>query len=250
MSNYQNKGVILGLRPIGEADLLVTFLDEERGKVKGIAKNAKSSKTRFGGLLQLGMELLVNYKENLKSDLVMISEVSRSGTTTMLSSNLDNFYAMSIALEIAERFTQPEQAVKKKYQLLVSYLEKLHISKNAWAALHAFAWKWIALSGFRPNLSECSTCGERNEISGWRFTPDAGGVLCKDCYNGPSGIVVSNSVLQLIEKLIVSKFDDVKDLTIDSDLRHETNGLLGIELQHLLGRPLNSYKYIRLLEGK
>ena len=46
------EAIVLSTRPVGEADLVVTFLTEAAGKLAGSAKSARKSRRRFGGALE------------------------------------------------------------------------------------------------------------------------------------------------------------------------------------------------------
>ena len=49
MPVYQSEALILRTYKLGEADRIVVFLTRDRGKKRGVAKNAARSRRRFGG---------------------------------------------------------------------------------------------------------------------------------------------------------------------------------------------------------
>src|ERR1051325_7348912 len=44
--------LMLRTYPLGESDRIVVFLTRDRGKKRGVAKNARQSRRRFGGALE------------------------------------------------------------------------------------------------------------------------------------------------------------------------------------------------------
>jgi recombinational DNA repair protein (RecF pathway) len=80
MPLYTTDALILRTYKLGESDRIVVFLTRDRGKKRGVAKNARQSRRRFGG----GLEPLtcgrVGYLERERRDLVMLHyvEVTRS----------------------------------------------------------------------------------------------------------------------------------------------------------------------------
>ena len=80
MPLYTTDALILRTYKLGESDRIVVFLTRDRGKKRGVAKNAQQSRRRFGA----GLEPLtcgrVGYMERERRDLVMLHyvEVIRS----------------------------------------------------------------------------------------------------------------------------------------------------------------------------
>lgn len=80
MPLYTTDALILRTYKLGESDRIVVFLTRDRGKKRGVAKNARQSRRRFGA----GLEPLtcgrVGYLERERRDLVMLQyvEVTRS----------------------------------------------------------------------------------------------------------------------------------------------------------------------------
>ena len=75
MPLHTTDALILRTYRLGEADRIVVFLTRDRGKKRGVAKNARQSRRRFGG----GLEPLtcgrVAYMERERRDLVTLHYV-------------------------------------------------------------------------------------------------------------------------------------------------------------------------------
>ena len=75
MPLYTTDALILRTYKLGESDRIVVFLTRDRGKKRGVAKNARQSRRRFGG----GLEPLtcgrVGYLERERRDLVSLHYV-------------------------------------------------------------------------------------------------------------------------------------------------------------------------------
>ena len=52
MPLYTTDALILRTYTLGESDRIVVFLTRDRGKKRGVAKNARQSRRRFGGALE------------------------------------------------------------------------------------------------------------------------------------------------------------------------------------------------------
>mgnify|MGYP003579399158 CR=1 FL=1 len=75
MPVYQADALILRTYKLGEADSIVVFLTRDRGKKRGVAKNARQSRRRFGGGLEPMTCGRVGYHERERRDLVLLDYV-------------------------------------------------------------------------------------------------------------------------------------------------------------------------------
>ena len=70
MPLYTTDALILRTYKLGESDRIVVFLTRDRGKKRGVAKNARQSRRRFGGALEPLTCGRVGYVERERRDLV------------------------------------------------------------------------------------------------------------------------------------------------------------------------------------
>ena len=80
MPAYTSDALILRSYKLGESDRIVVFLTRDRGKKRGVAKNARQSRRRFGGALEPLTCGRVGYLERERRDLVRLDyvELTRS----------------------------------------------------------------------------------------------------------------------------------------------------------------------------
>jgi DNA repair protein RecO (recombination protein O) len=75
MPLHTTDALILRTYKLGESDRIVVFLTRDRGKKRGVAKNARQSRRRFGGGLEPMTCGRVAYMERERRDLVLLSYV-------------------------------------------------------------------------------------------------------------------------------------------------------------------------------
>jgi DNA repair protein RecO (recombination protein O) len=75
MPQYATDALILRTYKLGESDRIVVFLTRDRGKKRGVAKNARQSRRRFGGGLEPMTCGRVGYVERERRDLVLLNYV-------------------------------------------------------------------------------------------------------------------------------------------------------------------------------
>lgn len=75
MPLHTTDALILRTYTLGESDRIVVFLTRDRGKKRGVAKNARQSRRRFGGGLEPLTYGRVGYVERERRDLVRLEYV-------------------------------------------------------------------------------------------------------------------------------------------------------------------------------
>jgi DNA repair protein RecO (recombination protein O) len=76
MPLHTSDALILRTYALGESDRIVVFLTRERGKKRGVAKNARQSRRRFGGALEPLTCGRVTYRERERRDLVFVQDIA------------------------------------------------------------------------------------------------------------------------------------------------------------------------------
>ena len=72
MPLHTTDALILRTYQLGESDRIVVFLTRDRGKKRGVAKNARQSRRRFGGALEPMTVGRVEYRERERRELVFL----------------------------------------------------------------------------------------------------------------------------------------------------------------------------------
>lgn len=75
MPLYTTDALILRTYKLGESDRIVVFLTRDRGKKRGVAKNARQSRRRFGGALEPMTCGRATYVEREQRELVSLRSV-------------------------------------------------------------------------------------------------------------------------------------------------------------------------------
>jgi DNA repair protein RecO (recombination protein O) len=76
MPLFTTDALILRTYTLGESDRIVVFLTRDRGKKRGVAKNARQSRRRFGGALEPMTCGRVTYRERERQDLVFVEDIA------------------------------------------------------------------------------------------------------------------------------------------------------------------------------
>ncbi len=124
MPLYTTDALILRTYKLGESDRIVVFLTRDRGKKRGVAKNARQSRRRFGA----GLEPLtcgrVGYLERERRDLVLLHyvEVTRSPLSAVDGAALGY---VSYFAELIDEWAQEADPNETLYRLGASMVDAI-----------------------------------------------------------------------------------------------------------------------------
>lgn len=194
---YRERGVVLRSYKLGEADRIISFLTEGRGKVRAVAKGVRKPKSRYGARLEPTSHVALQLYEGRNLDVV--TQVETIDANRQLRENYESFTQAIAMLELTDHVVQEDQANVPLYRLLTGALRTL-AAEPAPAVAIAFFWKLLSLEGFHPVLDACIGC-ERPITTQAAFDVSEGGVLCLSCAD-PAAAMVRPETLALIARIL------------------------------------------------
>jgi len=124
MPLYTTDALILRTYKLGESDRIVVFLTRDRGKKRGVAKNARQSRRRFGGALEPLTCGRVGYFERERRDLVRLDYVEQRRSPLSAADGESLGYAEYFA-ELIDEWAQESDPSETLYRLGVSMVEAM-----------------------------------------------------------------------------------------------------------------------------
>lgn len=212
--SYKARCIVLKKAKLGEADLIVTLLDESGHQLRAVAKGArKPGNRRFGARLEpFSVVDLVLYPGR---SLEQVTEARCVQSHAACREDLSRSSACNLAAELLDKLTRDGEVGKRVFPMAQALFAAAALAEpeRAAALAVAFALKAVALQGVRPALHACALCGtplEQVEV----FDVAAGGVLCPDCADASVGVGegVSAELAGWVDALLSSTFAQVGEL--------------------------------------
>jgi recombinational DNA repair protein (RecF pathway) len=123
MPLHASDAVILRTYALGESDRIVVFLTRDRGKKRGVAKNARQSRRRFGGALEPLTCGRVTYRERERRDLVFVQDVAP--TRSPLTAHGDALSYVGYFAELIDECSPENDPSEPLYRLSTSIVEAM-----------------------------------------------------------------------------------------------------------------------------
>ncbi len=197
MKQRQSEAIVLRTWPFEEADLLVSLLTREQGRIKGVARHAMRSRRRFGGALEPMTYVRASYAEKPRQELVRLD-----GFEILWSPLADPVdYGRTAALEfVAEVLEEalPEQAPEDAvFRLALTTIEEMRVGR-VWMPVTYFALWMSRLMGWMPSLGHCTVCGL--DLRGQRvwYSTASDGITCGEDRRGESASLSPGTVAEAV----------------------------------------------------
>ena len=124
MPLYTTDALILRTYKLGESDRIVVFLTRDRGKKRGVAKNARQSRRRFGGALEPMTAGRVGYFERERRDLVSLNFVEPI-RSPLAAPDGDALGYVGYFAELIDEWAQEADPNEALYRLGASVIEAM-----------------------------------------------------------------------------------------------------------------------------
>jgi DNA repair protein RecO (recombination protein O) len=233
-----------------DSDRILTLLTDRFGKVACLARGARRSKKRFGGVIQPFSVLRVSV-EDRRSSMPVLLGAEIDFYPARISADLDRMAAGYAALELLRELTAEHAPDAQVMELAISMMRALDEpragSPKAWphALLLAFETRLLVLAGFSPMLDACGYCGKQPSAQRSAcFDPAEGHLVCTECGGAPlklSGpvrsalmVAASGALAQAADLLEGASLPDAA-----SAARQSAQRAIRALTQHRLGRELD-----------
>jgi DNA repair protein RecO (recombination protein O) len=188
-----SESLVLRTYPLQEADLIVSFLARDQGKLRGVAKRARRPKSNFGAGLERLSHVRMAYFQKETRELVTLDSCELIHSQFALVSDYWTSVALDYFAEVAEVLLPAAEPSEKFFRLMLAVLDSLREPEaaKAWRAVTYFSLWALRLSGWLPELHVCLGCGayldDAETPQRAFFSRAHAGLLCSDCRRSTGG---------------------------------------------------------------
>jgi DNA repair protein RecO (recombination protein O) len=181
-----SEAIVLRTYPLQEADLIVSFLTRDQGKLRGVARRARRLKSPFGSALERLSQVRITYFQRETRELVNLDSCDLLVSQFPLLSDYRAGVALDYFAEITEQLLPPSEPNERFFRLLNAVLENLRSEQGGlWRAVTYFSLWAARLAGFLPDLTVCFGCGALLSDQGVDeaafFLRGRHGLVCSHC---------------------------------------------------------------------
>ncbi len=249
---FNTPGILLRRVDYGDHDLILTVITPRRGKLALIAKAAKRSRRRFGGVLDLFAVLDLSCRIGRRGQMPLLAEASLCETFDSLRTEVVKMAYASYWAELVHFWGDEGQPLPDLYTLLhhcLTVLDKGRLPPRALSLL--FQLRFMQLAGLGPDLSACVGCRRPIDalVAGRPgFDPVRGGLVCADCDAGQR-MPMSLGTIKQLAWIGAGDLARAERMRFSLEALDEGEALMEAFVSFHLGRQLRSLQFLRHLRA-
>jgi DNA repair protein RecO (recombination protein O) len=242
---YREQGVVLRTYKLGEADRIVVLMTQGAGKVRAVAKGVRKPTSRFGGRLEPFSHVDLSLYKGRELDIVTQAELV--DPFKRLREDYDRVTAGTAMLEAIDQVAEDREPAVRLFLLLVRGLRALdggeegRPPRDPSLVLDAYLLKLLAVEGYKPALTECTSCGSPGPHT--RFSSARGGALCDRCRTGAEALLDA-ATLPLMADLLNIEMLRTAQARPRPVPRREAGTIVRAFVEYHLDRRLRSYPLV------
>ena len=251
----KTEAVVLRTVRFGDTSLIVTLYTRELGKLAGIAKGARTAKSRFGAALQpmSRVSAVLYVKEGRE-----VQTIAQCDSTSRLRRLRDDAGAMAAGMAIVELVGAVTHAEQNPgiFAVLDTALDALDNETVCPPnVLYTFELRLAEESGFGAGFERCSGCGAPYPEEGGSalFDLSKGGIVCRKCAAASPGLLrLTGEAAHVLRRLSRSSPGGAIDpVRIGGSVRDEVENFLRLYFhRHIPGmRSLKSEQVFSKILG-
>ncbi len=224
MRSYSGDALVLRTYRYGEADRIVVFLTEDRGKKRGVAKNATKSRRRFGAALEPLTRGRAAYVEYESRELVRLDRIeprlspfaAAAGQPPAAAAEVLG-YAAYFA-ELLDEWAPENAANERLFRLGASVGQALCEGGPADTLGRYFEYWLLRLEGVYPAIDTCPRCA-RPLADGAVLSPVDRAYFCEACSHG--GVALSSRAMAFLGSAGRHRPADAGAMRVDAGVLRE-----------------------------
>lgn len=243
---YKTQAVVLRQRKLGEADKIVTLYCSHLGKVDGVAKGIRRTKSRLAGHLEpltFGSYLLAEGR-----NLDVITQAETIDAFPKIRGDLHRLSLGIYCTELVDRLVPLRSEGNPIFRLLQETLALLDRQDVIELAVRRFEMRLLDQLGYRPEMNSCAVCDRRLEPALNVWSPAAGGIVGPECADDSlSSKPVSVNAIKVLRILQKGSFADAFRLHLEPDLASEIESCMEAQVHFALDREVRSARFMETL---
>jgi len=186
---HDTNALILHQTLFGESDVILSLMTEQLGRIDAIARFARKSQKRFGGVLEPIHTLRMKLDERSGRDLLSLKECQIVTPRRTILKALSRLEAAGKALSWLRKTAPNRTPEPELYARTLKLLDALDDEVNANRSellLAEYGLQLMAACGFALQFARCVRCGTTCPEDRSSFLdPTRGGLICQKCGGGP-----------------------------------------------------------------
>ncbi|MDD2494775.1 MAG: DNA repair protein RecO [Tissierellia bacterium] len=196
-----------------ENDKILHALSKTKGKIQLLSRGCKKNNSPLINVSQLfAYSRCSLYKTK---DMFIINSAELIDNFYNIRNNMNALLYGSYILELIGYVASENDVGINIFNMTISIIRYFsQFNKDFDKITTAYELKLVSMLGFKPDFSNCLSCGEKlnPSINYLKFIINEGGFYCPDCVKYGNGINLTYNEILTINRILKSKFDDISSI--------------------------------------
>ena len=177
----ESEAIVLRTFPLGEGDRLVSFLDRQSGRLRGVARGARLTKNRFGSTLEMLAYIRIWYFERENRELVRINQCELIESFMDVQKDYPSSIGLALVSEITDSVLGEREAADAQFRLILLTARSIRAYGPSQVVLAYFCLWTARLGGWLGPLDRCSRCEKAMYLETVFHSSGFAELYCGDC---------------------------------------------------------------------
>lgn len=241
MEIIKTEGIVIGETNYSESSKILKILTKDYGLISVMSKGCRNLKSKLRGVSSklVYADFHINYKERGISTLI---GADIKNTLRTILQSIDKISYVSYLLDLTTQAYKHSEN-NDIYILLISIINKINAGYDEEILTYIYELKLLDYLGIRPNIDECSICGNQKNIV--TISSKNGGFICQNCHKDDK--IYSSKAIQLIRMLYYVDISKISKLDINKEIKKELNEFISEYYDTYSGLYLKSRNFLKNL---
>jgi len=199
MAIQKTGAIVLKTWKFGETSKIVSLLTRDYGKIRVMAKGARSQKSAFKGCLEPLSHIHIVYYDKKTRNLQLLSKTDLVDPHVRFMGDMLRTTLGFAAAELVNKALMDNEPQADIFDLLKNVLSSMNKYDGFLEGLFwYFEETFISMMGYKPTWDACLRCKSSLGLGGGYFQPDSGGLLCPQCGSHSGGLRISPESLDIL----------------------------------------------------
>ncbi len=178
----KTKAIVLSKINFGDTSKIVSFYTEKFGKLSGIVKGGRTSKSKMGTLADTLNFVEIVFYNKRNRDIQLITQIDLIDHYSFLRENLERLKYASSVIELVQNLNLENEVNLKLFQGLIKILSLINSNeKDPRLMFVKFFLFFLDQMGYGLTLNTCNQCGKILELEKLISFDFMNGFICEDC---------------------------------------------------------------------
>jgi len=221
----KDRAVMLKTYPYGESSVVAVALTRSHGKVRFLAKGARSPKSALQGSLMTGSVSEVVFYFRPDRGLQLLKEIDTTGAFEAADGDLERLCLFQAGLEIVDGSVVERESDERVFDMIESFMRLLPGATDPWALFYALEINVLKLAGSFPATMECERCHRSLENEAFTVEVASGLVSCSACGTA-KGRSLSRGAAAHVARIDRLGFEEARGMKLNRGERKEIGELI------------------------